>query len=163
MAHAADLLSVAQGHWQTTLATLPWLEASWHEQLVTLHQALAHSQEWQESLAVLGLQDVLTIDFLTYIEQQLSRQQQEPAPASTPAAWLPQTSEAEWRLALPDPAPPHLLYHLWQMGNFGKDGSWQGVAPLPNYEPPIFDLGANKSADGVIEYAADAFCALTLV
>jgi N-acetylneuraminic acid mutarotase/glucose/arabinose dehydrogenase len=39
-----------------------------------------------------------------------------------------------------------------------KDGSFQGVAPLPNWTPPIFDLGNNRSADGTIEYTADAFC-----
>ena len=38
-----------------------------------------------------------------------------------------------------------------------KDGSFQGVAPPPNYEPPLFDLGRNRSADGMIEYQGDAF------
>jgi N-acetylneuraminic acid mutarotase/glucose/arabinose dehydrogenase len=33
-----------------------------------------------------------------------------------------------------------------------KDGSLQGVAPLPSYQAPIFDLGPKKSADGIIEY-----------
>jgi hypothetical protein len=39
-----------------------------------------------------------------------------------------------------------------------KDGSFQAVAPLPNYEPPLYNLGAHKSADGTIEYLADASC-----
>ncbi len=39
-----------------------------------------------------------------------------------------------------------------------KDGSYQGVSPLPNYQPPMYNLGAHKSADGAIEYKADAFC-----
>ncbi len=39
-----------------------------------------------------------------------------------------------------------------------KDGSYQGVAPLPNYQAPMFVLGNNKSADGAIEYTADNFC-----
>jgi N-acetylneuraminic acid mutarotase len=39
-----------------------------------------------------------------------------------------------------------------------KDGSFQAVAPLPNYEPPMYNLGAHKSADGTIEYLADASC-----
>jgi hypothetical protein len=39
-----------------------------------------------------------------------------------------------------------------------KDGGWQGVAPLPNYQPPLMDLGPKKSADGIIEYRnASAF------
>ncbi|WP_324649594.1 kelch repeat-containing protein [Georgenia sp. H159] len=39
-----------------------------------------------------------------------------------------------------------------------KDGSYQGVAPLPNYSPPIADLGANRSANGIVEFQGDAFC-----
>jgi N-acetylneuraminic acid mutarotase len=38
-----------------------------------------------------------------------------------------------------------------------KDGSWQGVAPLTNYQRPISDLGPKKSADGIIEYKSGAF------
>ncbi len=38
-----------------------------------------------------------------------------------------------------------------------KDGSIQGVSPLPNYQPPILNLGNNRSADGMIEYNGDAF------
>ncbi|HEB86589.1 MAG TPA: hypothetical protein ENI68_06195, partial [Gammaproteobacteria bacterium] len=38
-----------------------------------------------------------------------------------------------------------------------KDGSIQGVAPLPNFEPPLFNLGRNPSADGTIDYQGDAF------
>ena len=39
-----------------------------------------------------------------------------------------------------------------------KDGSQQGVGPLPNYEGPILDLGNHKSANGTIEYLSEAFC-----
>jgi N-acetylneuraminic acid mutarotase len=40
-----------------------------------------------------------------------------------------------------------------------KDGSFQGVAPLPNWVPPLLDLGNNHSADGMIEYHdTHAFC-----
>jgi N-acetylneuraminic acid mutarotase/glucose/arabinose dehydrogenase len=38
-----------------------------------------------------------------------------------------------------------------------KDGSWQGVAAPPNYTPPIFTLGLNKSADGMVEYTHNPF------
>ena len=40
-----------------------------------------------------------------------------------------------------------------------RDGSFQGVAPLPNYEPPIANLGASRSANGTIEYeSSSAHC-----
>ncbi|MGH2659736.1 MAG: Kelch repeat-containing protein, partial [Actinomycetota bacterium] len=39
-----------------------------------------------------------------------------------------------------------------------KNGSFQGVPPLPNYQPPIFALGDHRSANGTIEYMANAFC-----
>jgi N-acetylneuraminic acid mutarotase len=38
-----------------------------------------------------------------------------------------------------------------------KDGSFQGVAPLPNFELPLLNLGNNKSANGIMEYKADTF------
>jgi N-acetylneuraminic acid mutarotase/glucose/arabinose dehydrogenase len=39
-----------------------------------------------------------------------------------------------------------------------KDGHFQGVAPLPNYEAPIFTMGVNTSSNGTIEYMSDEFC-----
>jgi glucose/arabinose dehydrogenase len=39
-----------------------------------------------------------------------------------------------------------------------RDGSFQGVPPLPNYEPPIYNLGESRSADGIIEYRSKAHC-----
>ena len=38
-----------------------------------------------------------------------------------------------------------------------KDGSFQGVGALSNYENPLLDLGNNRSANGIIEYRGDAF------
>ena len=38
-----------------------------------------------------------------------------------------------------------------------KDGSFQGAAPLPNYELPLLILGDHKSANGIMEYKADTF------
>ena len=29
------------------------------------------------------------------------------------------------------------------------DGSFQGVAPLPNYQPALYDLGDHRSANGI--------------
>ncbi|MFQ5879009.1 MAG: fibronectin type III domain-containing protein, partial [Dehalococcoidia bacterium] len=64
---------------------------------------------------------------------------------------------------------PDELFRIEQGGYYGhpnpyrdecvfKDGSFQGVPPLPNWVPPILNLGKNKSANGIIEYASDAFC-----
>lgn len=39
-----------------------------------------------------------------------------------------------------------------------KDGSYQNVAPLPNYEPAIFDLGDHKSSNAIIEYSGAQGC-----
>lgn len=39
-----------------------------------------------------------------------------------------------------------------------KDGSYQGVAPLPNYEPPLFNLGDHKSSNAIIEYSGVEGC-----
>ena len=33
-----------------------------------------------------------------------------------------------------------------------------GTSPLDSYRPPIFSLGSHKSANGIIEYTAHAFC-----
>ncbi len=41
-----------------------------------------------------------------------------------------------------------------------KDGSLQGVAPLPNYEPPLHILGVHKSSNGIIEYNFQDSCGL---
>jgi large repetitive protein len=38
------------------------------------------------------------------------------------------------------------------------DGHWQGVPALSNYTAPMYNLGAHKSPDGIIEYRGDAFC-----
>jgi len=39
-----------------------------------------------------------------------------------------------------------------------KDGHYQGVSPLPNYEPPMASPGRNASADGIIEYTSNRAC-----
>jgi glucose/arabinose dehydrogenase/N-acetylneuraminic acid mutarotase len=38
-----------------------------------------------------------------------------------------------------------------------KNGSWQGVAPLPNYVAPIHVMGMNTSSNGIVAYKGDAF------
>ena len=64
---------------------------------------------------------------------------------------------------------PDLLYRILPGKYYGhpnptrgecvfKNGSYQGVAPLPNYMAPLTVLGLHKSADGIIEYRGTAFC-----
>ncbi len=38
-----------------------------------------------------------------------------------------------------------------------RDGRYQGVPALPNYRPPVHELGLNRSANGSVEYTSDAF------
>jgi len=38
------------------------------------------------------------------------------------------------------------------------DGRFQGVPPLPNYHPPLYDLGDHRSPDGIVEYGSNTFC-----
>ena len=39
-----------------------------------------------------------------------------------------------------------------------KDGSYQGVAPSLNYEPPLTEIGSHTSSNGMIEYKSDKSC-----
>jgi glucose/arabinose dehydrogenase/N-acetylneuraminic acid mutarotase len=38
------------------------------------------------------------------------------------------------------------------------DGHFQNVAPHPTFTPPVHNLGDNRSANGTVEYASNAFC-----
>jgi glucose/arabinose dehydrogenase/N-acetylneuraminic acid mutarotase len=40
-----------------------------------------------------------------------------------------------------------------------RDGSYQGVPAPANYVPPVHSLGNNRSANGMLEYRSNAFCA----
>jgi large repetitive protein len=66
-------------------------------------------------------------------------------------------------------AQPDILNRLVQGGYYGhpnpyrsecvfKGGSFQNAAPLPNYKPPVHNLGDNRSANGTVEYTAGVFC-----
>jgi glucose/arabinose dehydrogenase/N-acetylneuraminic acid mutarotase len=71
-------------------------------------------------------------------------------------------------IALHDPGEqPDILNRIEQGKYYGhpnpyrnecvfKDGSLQGVSPLPNYVPPIRNLGAHTSSNGTIEYTSNA-------
>eukprot|EP01059_Diplonema_ambulator_P001689 TRINITY_DN1142_c0_g1_i2.p1 TRINITY_DN1142_c0_g1~~TRINITY_DN1142_c0_g1_i2.p1 ORF type:complete len:1251 (+),score=317.38 TRINITY_DN1142_c0_g1_i2:77-3754(+) len=62
-----------------------------------------------------------------------------------------------------------LLYNVKQGKYYGhgnpardecvyKDGSYQGVPPLPNFVPPMADLGMHASPDGITEYKGGGGC-----
>ncbi|WP_323750791.1 kelch repeat-containing protein [Marinobacter sp.] len=66
-------------------------------------------------------------------------------------------------------AQPDLLLRIKQGAYYGhpnphrdecvfKDGSYQNVAPLPNYEEPAYLLGEHKSANAIIEYQGGQGC-----
>jgi N-acetylneuraminic acid mutarotase len=66
-------------------------------------------------------------------------------------------------------AQPDLLYLIKEGAYYGhpnphrdecvfKNGTFQGVAPLPNYEEPIYILGENKSSNAIIEYNGGQGC-----
>lgn len=67
---------------------------------------------------------------------------------------------------------PDLLHRIEQGMYYGhpnpsrsecvfKDGHYQGVAPLPNWQPPLLELGLHTSSDGIIEYTYNLKCGLT--
>ena len=89
-------------------------------------------------------------------------------PPSPSPPCLGMADGALWNAVPPgqNPGPQHdFLMRLQQGRYYGhpnpyrdecvfKDGSFQGVAPPPNYEQPTWDLGANRSANGTIEYTS---------
>jgi len=52
---------------------------------------------------------------------------------------------------------PYRKGGVWSPECVFKDGSYQGVAAPSNYVLPMYNLGAHKSADGIIEYEGEAF------
>lgn len=40
-----------------------------------------------------------------------------------------------------------------------KNGSYQGVAPLPNFQAPLYNLGDHKSSNAIVEYKGPNSCA----
>lgn len=128
LGHAARLLAIEAGVWRCTLETLPWLEADWSAQAAHLQRALTDEAAWGAALATLGLQEALAIDYLAYVAQQLARQQAQQAPATGLATWLPATTAAAWRMALPSRLRPSLRFHLLQMGTWPPaEAAWQGT------------------------------------
>ena len=63
---------------------------------------------------------------------------------------------------------PDFLHRVTEGGYYGHpnpyrdevafgNGSFQGLSPLPNYQEPFFNLGLNRSPNGIIEYTANNF------
>jgi glucose/arabinose dehydrogenase/N-acetylneuraminic acid mutarotase len=79
-------------------------------------------------------------------------------------------STTSWTQGGNDPGPqPDPLNRIVQGKYYGHpnpsrnecvfgDGHYQNVPPLPNFMPPMYNLGDNRSADGVAEYTGDGFC-----
>lgn len=128
LGHAAGLLTVGEGFWRMTTETLPWLEMSSEAQVTHLQQALTDKVAWETALSVLGLNDVLTIDYLAYVAQQMSRYPTNQESAAVAATWLPDTDEEGWRLVMPPWLRPHLRFHLLQMGEWLPGREWRGTA-----------------------------------
>lgn len=69
-----------------------------------------------------------------------------------------------------NPGPQPDLLHLIEEGKYYghpnpyreecvfKDGTYQNVAPLPNWEPPLYVIGDHTSSNGIIEYNGAEGC-----
>ena len=64
---------------------------------------------------------------------------------------------------------PDALNRIIQGGYYGHpnpfrsecvfgDGTYQGVAPLPSFQPAFYNLGDHRSANGIVEYEGQKFC-----
>jgi glucose/arabinose dehydrogenase/N-acetylneuraminic acid mutarotase len=79
-------------------------------------------------------------------------------------------SIAPWNQGGQNPGQqPDMLNRLVEGGYYGHpnpyrdecvfdDGRFQGVSPLPNYQPALYNLGDHRSANGAVEYSAGKFC-----
>ena len=124
LAEAAELVSVANGRWQTTATTIDWLEADITDQANRLQRILVQQAKWDDTLNRLSLVDVFPIDYRAFIEQTIGRWPVA-LPAAAQAAWLPADTDNVWRLHLPETLPPVPLFHLLQLGNWTPDEAWE--------------------------------------
>jgi hypothetical protein len=127
LGQAAGLLSVEEGFWRTTVETLPWLEKEGDEQIGHLRQTLADADIWERSVAILRLQDAVSVDYLAYIEQRLAYHQAEGETEPVTAIWLSDLQPEGWQLARLDGLRPQIRFHLWQMGEWRSEGVWHGT------------------------------------
>ncbi len=114
---AAKLLSIEGSSVCLKPMALEWLYA---EPAVRLEQLLdgLHSPAWDEAVECLRLEQTLTCDYVSYLDQTLRRQMNQITSASKPyAEWKQRTSEA-WQLHLCDTLPPQLRFELLQLGNW---------------------------------------------
>jgi hypothetical protein len=128
--HAMGFITTADSRLLPLPVIMPWLHASPTDHIPPLLAALQDAAVWQQTTSHLGLTDVLTLDRITYIQQQLQQQQLESAsansaPDSPPAAqWLPVTTADAWQLDLPETLP------LWLQFDLRQFGDWSPGQPL---------------------------------
>lgn len=102
-----------------------WLQASLKDQLQHLLITLKDAIGWQNTLANLGLESILTEDLTAYLKQLLERQLAAPPADETGAVhWSSDSTEAAWVLHIPDSLPLWLHFDLRQLG------SWSPGQPL---------------------------------
>lgn len=127
--HAAGLLHIGGRSLYLGLEVMEWLHATPADQIGRLLVALDDQALWPATVARLGLQLTLTIDYAAYIKQTLARQQQVEAVTACEnglevATWQPPPEEEGWLLSLPAALPTWLLFDLLQLGQ------WQPGRPL---------------------------------
>ncbi len=91
-------------------------------------------------------------------------------PPTPSAPCLGLSNPAAWDAGGHNPGTqPDLLHRIIEGAYYGhpnpyrdecvyKDGSFQGVMPLANFEPPMAILGDHTSSNGIIAYDANVFC-----
>jgi hypothetical protein len=122
--HAAGFLSIVGSKIIPRPIIVPWLHASPSDQISHLLQAIASPSRWQASITDLGLQSALSLDYITYLQQSLLRQNVTPSNSANTAVWLDTESDEIWQLNLPPTLPLWLHFDLRQIGN------WLPTQPL---------------------------------
>ena len=115
LAHAAGLVAPDSDRFSLQPGATDWLHAAEAEQIAGLLDAFA-APAWSAAVQHLKLDACLTLDYVTYLRQQLARRPEANA-SPAPARWL-QAGAAAWRLALPRRPPPWLLFDLLQLGEW---------------------------------------------
>ena len=138
--YAASLFQISHSYSFVDPGIKTWLNLSTVAQLDILINAIMTPERWEGSLNELGLNEIIKIDYLTYICQQFQRQQQQPVEPSRPAVWLPQSDDENWFIRLPPTLPSLLLFDLLQLGEWYPDEPLH-CTPLSIASPPACHYG----------------------
>lgn len=112
------------GHYLVLQPTVTnWLHATSEAQLKKLLTLLANTNIWSATLASMGLQDTITIDYTHFLQQSLQRQQKatvtnEAETTELPAIWQETEHQNIWRLSLPKNLPLWLHFDIRQLGDW---------------------------------------------